>query len=170
MKHKAIMICTSFLLALTFTVNNPHAASRTSEPSESLNGSRVEDSGAYRYGEMIVGELLQDITVPADVSDLLSSFYTMHRSEILRLMNGNPQMIWSTLDVVLDALPALRTLRKNDGALIVDRRVYSKAEGVLEQYRSLASEGLARDLDGLKKYVESRAIPLDGDRVKVDFK
>ncbi|GEM_PF-3373913 len=156
-------------IALVLLMSSSHASQEKIQATFSPVSISPQENPSSGYAEKVIGELLHDIRVPGQVSDIMSTLYTKHRSEIVRIINGNPQVVWSTVELVFEALPALRNIRENDGAVIVDKEVYSKAEGVLDQYRSLASCGLAKDLDGLKRYVESRALPMDSGKIKVDL-
>ncbi len=156
-------------IALALCVNGSHASQETNQATQCPVSIHSRENAPAGQAERLVGELLNDIRIPGHVSDIMSTLYTKHRSEIVRIIHGNPHIVWSTVELVLEALPALRTMGENGGAIIVDKDVYSRAEVILEQYRSLASSGLARDLDGLKRYVESRALPVDSEKIKVDL-
>jgi hypothetical protein len=114
-------------------------------------------------------ELLRDIHIPRNTAVYFDGIYARHQKEIQKIINENPEMIWPAVDLFLDALPALRDVSKNSGKLLVDCRVYDKANQLLAQCETKASVGFGDDLKKVRAFVEKRSKRLEGKKVSIDL-
>ncbi len=118
---------------------------------------------------LVPGDLLGDIQVSEPTRSFLDGLYKRHRFEFARIIQDNPQLVWDTMDVVLDALPALRAMSKNGGRLYVDKNIYARASGIVDRCEGFATQELARDLRKLRLFVEMRSKEVDSDRIMIDL-
>jgi hypothetical protein len=128
-------------------------------------------SGEITGQEMLVEELLGDIDIPVSkpTRDFVDQLYHRHRSEFTRLIQNNPQLVWDALDIVLDALPALRAMPQNGGQLYLDRNIYARASDLVDRCEGLSTPELARDLKKLRLLVEMKIKSADSERVRIDL-
>ena len=78
-------------------------------------------------------------------------------------------MIWQTLGLVSDSLPALRSMAKSNGKLLLDGETYSKVNNLYNEYSGLASPALAADLQKAKDYVDQRTKTSNSGTVIIDL-
>jgi hypothetical protein len=116
-----------------------------------------------------LGNLLQGVEIRSPLGDEFNIIYDRNRAEIHQLVDRNPEIIWDTLGLVLDLLPALRSADRNGGKLYVEKQLYARATDLYWKCESLASPGLARDLKRAKSLVESRMIELNSRQLVIDL-
>lgn len=116
------------------------------------SGIAVRDTGRER----MAGDILDDLVESSPTAQALSNLYSRHRLEIERILYENPFMIREGIEILVEALPALKTVPGNGGRLTVDRELYGKASGLLEQLQALSSPELSDDLGRSKILIESR--------------
>ncbi|GLI36041.1 hypothetical protein [Desulforhabdus amnigena] len=118
---------------------------------------------------LLPGNLLGDIQVSEPTRSFLDELYKRHSSEFTRIIQDNPQLVWDAMDVVLDALPALKAMPKNGGRLYVDKNIYARASGLVDRCEDLSTPELAKDLKKLRLFVEMRIKEVDSDRIMIDL-
>jgi len=137
----------------------------------SVRSAQGTSSGQIHGQEMLAEELLGDIDIPVSkpTRDFVDQLYHRHRSEFTRLIQDNPQLVWDALDIVVDALPALRAIPQNGGQLYLDRSVYARASDLVDRCEGLSTPELARDLKKLRLLVEMKTKSADSERVRIDL-
>jgi hypothetical protein len=134
------------------------------EPNPAVDSSTTsEEDGAAT----VIGDLLGEITVPNEAAILFNDLYYRNKAEVFRILNNNPYLVWETLGVVVEALPALRLIGDQDGKLYLDRATYARARSLFDHYHGLASPQLAADLDKTRSYVDSRTEEKDSGDVVI---
>lgn len=146
-------------------INAETIAASSSAPPKSAVASPAAESVATR----VLEDSLSDIQIPPATAARFETVYWRHRAELYQIAAANPGLVWETVGLVLDALPALRSVKNNSGRLYLDQRTFGKANDVWEQYVRLASSGLATDLKDIKKFVDNRTKPVDSGRVVIDL-
>lgn len=138
----------------------------------SVRATQGASSGEILGQEMLAEELFGDIDLPVSkpTRDFVDQLYRRHRSELTRLIQDNPQLVWDALDIVLDALPALRAVPKNEGQLYLDRNIYARASDLVDRCEGLSTPELARDLKKLRLLVEMKIKSADSERVRIDLR
>lgn len=81
------------------------------------SGIAVRDTGRERTA----GDILDDLVESSPTAQALSNLYSRHRLEIERILYENPFMIRQGIEILVEALPALKTVPGNGGRLTVDR-------------------------------------------------
>ena len=157
------------MIALSMPWGSAAMARETSRTS--VRAAQGASSGEIPGQEMLAEELLGDIDIPVSkpTRDFVDQLYRRHRSEFTRLIQDNPQLVWDALDIVLDALPALRAVPQNGGQLYLDRNIYTRASDLVDRCEGLSTPELARDLKKLKLLVEMKIKSADSDRVRIDL-
>lgn len=130
------------------------ASARSPISDAAMNAARAGLDGGDAYE---LGNLLSDVQVPQHTSKTFTDLYSKHKAEIDRILNDNPYLIWESIDVVLDALPALKSVPQNGGRLYIDKRLYSKATDLLSEIEALSSPELSHDLQQSWAFVQNRA-------------
>lgn len=123
------------------------------------------DSVKMRLAE----EVFSSIRVPPALSGEFLEMYNRHRLEIDRMVADNPFLIWESLDIALDSLPALRAMNQNGGMLYLDKRTYSRAMGLIDQCEALASPKLGIDLERAKRLLLNRTSETDSGEIVIDL-
>ena len=118
--------------------------------------SNKERAGLSQYGQDLLKSLVGDVPIPKATVQSFSVLFERHRQELERLANAHQDLVWETLEVVIEFLPSLKTMDANGGQVRVNRKTYAKASGLLEKCERLASPELAQDLRTAKVLVDSR--------------
>lgn len=126
------------------------------------------DGPVIGNGTTIV-DLLSQIRVPDRTSRTFSDLFMKHQAELDRLVRENPWVMWDSLGVVLDALPAFRELPQNGGRLFIDKRVYARAADLMGRLENISSPQLSRDLRLSEKYVEDRMRESGPNTLEIDL-
>jgi len=112
---------------------------------------------------------LGQIRIPDQTRRTFTELYARHQEELDRIMSENPVLLWDSLDVVLDALPALRQVPRDEGRLHIHKRVYDKVAHLMERIVSLSGPQLSQDLRQSRKYVEDRMTETGPDTLEIDL-
>jgi len=120
-------------------------------------------------GLSYLGGLFQGINIRSPLGDEFNTLYLRNKAEIHQIIDRNPGIVWETVELALDLLPALRTVDRNGGKLSVEKKLYGRATGLFGKCESLASPQLAGDLKRAKALVESRATELDSQQLLIDL-
>ena len=112
---------------------------------------------------------MDGIEIQSPIGDEFAQVYHRHKAEIHQIVNQNPFLVWETVDLIVEVLPALRSVRPDDGKLYVDKRTFSKADDLFARCEALASPGLANDLRKARAQVDSRITEWDSERILVDL-
>jgi hypothetical protein len=162
-------IVTGVVLVLMILPVQGFAAGAPSAPAGSQTKS-VQPNGQPVLGDdTTIVDLLSQIRVPDRTSRTFSDLFSKHQAELDRLVRENPWVMWDSLGVVLDALPAFRQLAENEGRLLIDRRVYARAANLMERLEILSSPQLTRDLRQSQKYVEDRMKESGPNTLEIDL-
>jgi hypothetical protein len=147
-------------------------ASENSIPDGLLTGQEVkeESNGLTRFGQDLLKSLLGDVPIPKATGQSFTLLFDRHRSELESLGRTHQELIWETIEVVMEFLPSVKTLEVNGGQLRVNRKTYAKASRLLERCELLVTPGFAQDLRKAKAMVESRLREGDADSLIIDFK
>lgn len=114
-------------------------------------------------------DLLDQLQIPPATVARFETLYRRHRSELTRVVTNNPGLLWKTLGLVVDALPALREVRDHRGKLVLSQQLFARANDLCSQYERLASPGLAGDLENIKKFVDRRTRRVDSNHVMINL-
>jgi hypothetical protein len=136
---------------------------------ERAETSRVRPDIGSIGGLQSIGSVLSGIHVPAATVDEFTTLYNRHKTEIRTIVDQHTDLVWQTLDVVVDALPALQSFDKAGGRLYLDRRVYAKANRLFDEYVRLAGSGLAKDLRKAKRSIDNRTEDWGSNQVMIDL-
>jgi hypothetical protein len=129
-----------------------------------------EQSSLSRYGQELLSGLVGDIQLPKATIESFCGLFQHHQPELERLANTHQELIWGALDVVIEALPSLKTMDAQEGKVRVPRSTYAKASNLLEQCELLASPKLARDLRRAKALFDSMVKESDQESLIIDLK
>ena len=168
MKGKRLLrlVLTTLLIATMFVssmgIDPVVARSAASSPGLDRSVRPVKDENA-------IEGLLGGIAVPDAAAQLFNGIYTRHGIEIGRILSDNPRMVWDTLDLLLDLLPALRALPATGGRLTVNSGDYDRAAALLQRFTALSSSGLARDLGRTREWIDRRVTQGDAGKLVIDL-
>ncbi|MCK8600579.1 hypothetical protein [Desulfoferrobacter suflitae] len=156
------------MAALVPTGDIPVSAAEKSPETVSLEASSpAQDPAVQEEGMMGLENLLGEIVVPQNAAGMFNNLYSRHKTELYRILNNNPYMIWQTLLLVADSMPALRSMA--GGKLSLDGATYSRADTLYHEYLRLASPELAADLQKARGYVDGRTEQTDSGSVVIDL-
>ncbi|MFP5213051.1 MAG: hypothetical protein ACLGPL_06690 [Acidobacteriota bacterium] len=119
--------------------------------------------------EGMISGLVGDVRIPPATSDYFNGLYRRNKPEIRQLIDDNPTMVWESLNLVLEALPALKAVGQNGGVLRLSSRLYQKTDRLFAQYEALASPKLSSDMGKARRYIESRVKENRNGLVAVDL-
>ena len=172
---KANLLGLFFALLMVFLVSSSTVASATrrshdggSQSRRDISGTSTE-TGQENSSLLFMGELLEGVRIHSPLSDELNTLYLKNRAEIHQIIDRNPGIIWKTVDLLLELLPALRSVDQNGGKLNVEKKLYARATDFWGGCESLASPQLADDLRKAKSLIESRTTELDSYRLQIDL-
>jgi hypothetical protein len=118
----------------------------------------------------LLQSLVGDIPIPKATVQSFSVLFDRHRLELKQLVDAHQDLVWETLNVVIEFLPSLKTVAANGGQLRVNRKTYAKATSLLERCELLASPELAQDLREAKTLVDSRLKEGDQEDLIINLK
>ncbi len=116
-----------------------------------------------------VGNLLSDVQVPQRTSRTFIDLYFKHKDEIDRIFSENPFIIWESMGLVSDALPALKSVPGNGGRLYIDKGLFSKANDLFAEFEGLSSPALSHDLRQTWDYLQNRITPTPSGVLEIDL-
>jgi hypothetical protein len=147
------------------TRRNPSSAlAKGQSDSHQVKGHEVGE-----HGVEALNSLLDGIHVGTPTVEELAVLYDRHKAEIHAIFDQHLDLVWETMDVIVEALPALRSVDKAGGRLYLDKRTYSKANRIFEQYVALAGSGLAKDLRKAREQFDVRTENWGSNQVMIDL-
>lgn len=141
--------------------------SRANEQQVSENMSRTQQKESTTV--VVLVDLLGTIAVPEKAGQIFNDLYYRNQIEIYRILNENPFLLWQTIGLVANTLPALRSMAARGGKLHLDVPTYSRANDLYEEFRDLAGPQLSADLEAAKSYVDSRTEKRGSGQVLIDL-
>jgi hypothetical protein len=135
------------------------------QPALSITSDLLNGSGYEAY----IAGLLSDIRVSEQLSSTLNDTYERNSAEIQRILVENPHIALRTVSIALEAMPSLKAASENEGILIVDAGIYSRADGLVRDYERLASPKLSRDLGKVRETIERRITERFPDSLVIDL-
>ena len=165
-----ILLVLPFLLLAAAVDSASGGSGKSSKGSSSVQQGVANDGAAA--GEVVVrhpGDLMREIHIPRATEAFFNGIYARRHKEIQKLIDENPEMIWPAIDIFLDALPGLRSIPQNGGKLLVDGRVYEKAEQLLARCEKKASPEFGDDLKKMRTFIEKRTKHIEGKRIAIDL-
>ena len=166
MRHRALPIMMALFLIFNVAVFAAEKAPGTDAADMNAPAKAPE---THEESIMDLDNLLGEIAVPDKAAEIFNDLYYRHKTELYQILNNNPYIIWQTLGLVGDSLPALRSMAKNSGKLKLDGTTYSKANNLYSEYFGLASPQLAADLQKAKLYVDQRTKRASSGSVVIDL-
>lgn len=167
--------CAAFLILLLTLICNEYASgtkdslegaiANEQHVSEKTPGTQQRDSTTV----VILGDLLGTIAIPEKAGEIFNDLYYRNETEIYRILNENPFILWQTIGLVADALPSLRLMAAQGGKLHLDAPTYSRANNLYEEFRGLAGPQLTADLEKAKSYVDRRTKEKGSGEVLIDL-
>jgi hypothetical protein len=161
-------LCISLVMPCAATERMRRTQSSASVKDQS-NSHRVEDYEVGEHGVEALNSLLDGIHVGTPTVEELAVLYDRHKAEIHAIFDQHLDLVWETMDVIVEALPALRSVDKAGGRLYLDKRTYSKANRIFEQYVALAGSGLAKDLRKAREQFDVRTENWGSNQVMIDL-
>ncbi|HOV87117.1 MAG TPA: hypothetical protein PLM79_12195 [Syntrophobacteraceae bacterium] len=135
-------------------------------PEESSTATEItEESAPVRN----LGGILDEIRVPDRTAREFTQLYLNHRQELLRILSDRPALIWQTLELVLEALPALKAVEEREGRIYLDKKLYRKVDSFLGTFEQYCSLELASDLRKIQRFVLDRMEEIPNDQVVIDL-
>lgn len=168
MRHKTLLI----IMAATFLImfsNTVFATEEVPGAATSDTNAAIQVPEAAQESIMDIDNLVGEIAVPEEAAKVFNDLYYSHKTELYQILQNNPNMIWQTLGLVSDSLPALRSMAESKGKLHLDGETYSKANILYNEYFGLASPALAADLRKAKEYVDQRTKTASSGSVVIDL-
>jgi hypothetical protein len=161
-----MIICLVSFLAAAHTAQ-ARRKSQAKQEKDSLPTSEEQD----RIDDRIlgIGRLFDGIRIHSPLGDEFNELYSRNQTEIYGIVDRNPMIVWETVEIALDLMPALRSVDQNGGKLCVDKQLYSKATDFFWKCKSLASPQLAGDLMKAKTLVERRTTELNARQLLIDL-
>lgn len=160
-----------FMVMLLGAVHTLWAADRLAPGSpQARKDISQEQGGLGQYGQDVLSGLVGDIQIPKETIQSFSVLFERHKPELERLANAHQDLIWRTMDVVIEVLPSFRTKEAQEGKVRISRNTYAKASNLLEKCESLASLELARDLRKAKALFDSMVKGNDQESLIIDLK
>jgi hypothetical protein len=162
----------AILIVLILVGIQPLLASDNSVPDGLLTGQEAnKESGSLgQYGQDLLKNLMGDVSIPKATVQSFSALFDRHRAELESLASAHQELVWETLEVVIEFLPSVKTMDANSGQLQVNRKTYAKASRLLERCQLLATPEFAQDLRKAKVLVESRLKEGDQENLIIDLK
>ena len=167
-----VFISTLLLIPLASFLASPHTAqakknNHAQAEKDSLGASEEQDRSEDRI--LGIGRLFDGVRIHSPLGDEFNELYSRNQTEIHGIVDRNPTIIWETVEIALDLLPALRSVDQNGGKLCVNKQLYAKATDFFWRCKSLASPQLAGDLMKAKTLVESRTTELNAQQLLIDL-
>ena len=128
-----------------------------------------DDTGRGEGGLSFLGNLFQGINIHSPLGDEFNGLYLRNKAEIHRIVDRNPGIVWETVELAIELLPALRSADQNGGKINVEKKLYTRATDLAGKCESLAGPQLARDLKRAKSLLEKRTTELDPGQLTIDL-
>jgi hypothetical protein len=135
-----------------------------------MHEAKQESGSLGQYGQDLLKSLMGDVVIPKATVQSFSALFDRHRAELESLASAHQELVWETLEVVIEFLPSAKTMDANSGQLRVNRKTYAKASRLLERCQLLATPEFAQDLRKAKALVESRLKEGDQENLIIDLK
>lgn len=129
-----------------------------------------EQGSLSQYGQDVLSGLAGDIQIPKATIQSFSVLFKRHEPELERLANTHQELIWGTLEVVIEVLPSFKTKDAQEGKVRIPRNTYAKASNLLDKCESLASPQLAGDLRKARALFDSMVKESDQGSLTFDLK
>lgn len=129
-----------------------------------------ENGSLGQIGQDLLRNLMGDVPIPKATAQRFSVLFERHKAELESLANAHQNLIWETLQVVIELLPSLKTVDTHDAQLRVSRRTYDKVASLMERCEQLATPEFAHDLRKAKTLVESRLKEGDQESLIIDLR
>jgi hypothetical protein len=171
-KYACGIVMSAFVL--TITVPAAIAGPTRAAPSHARSGEQIgsQQVAPYDEGEArlnSIGSVLEGIRIGAPTMEEFRTLYNRHKREIQTIVNQHMDLVWETIDLAIDALPALRSTEKTGGRLFLDKGIYSRANRLFEKYMALAGSGLAKDLRRAKRFIDGKTEDWNSNQVMIDL-
>jgi hypothetical protein len=123
-----------------------------------------------RISQNLLRGLTENIHIPQATEQSFVRLFAPHRGELERLAGTHQDLVWEALAVVIQVLPSLKNMEAKGGKLVVDRKTFAKATGLLERCEALASPELARDMKKAKALVDRKTLSDNPESVIIDLR
>jgi hypothetical protein len=141
----------------------PGAVERQEESNQGVGG-------LGQIAQNLLRGLTENIQIPQATEQSFAKLFTPHRAELERLAGTHQDLVWEALAVVIEALPSFKNMEAKGGKLVVDRKTFAKATGLLERCEALVSPELARDMRKARALVDRRVKSDDPENVIIDLR
>ena len=166
MRNTKIVIIMALLLAWSGAAFASENTPGNAAPAKEV---QAKESEAREENLASIDDLLGEIAVPPAAAKIFNELYYQNKTELYQILNNNPHIIWLTLGILGDSLPALRSIAENQGKMQLDATTYTKANNLYEECYTLASPQLAADLESAKSYVDQRTAMITSESVIIDL-